>query len=140
MLRTALAASAILIFGASGTVLAQNQTETPAVNGTIQSVDQNARTVVLDNGQTYTLSESADIDSLQQGSKVNLSCDSSDANCMVVTSGTQNDLGPESETQPSAGSNDSNTMPDEPTTEGSGASSEGGANTDGGSSSGSGSN
>lgn len=109
MIRTVVAFSAILAVGAVAPAFAQEQIEGPAVNGTIQSIDESTRTVVLDNGQSYTMGESADMDSLRQGAQVDLSCDAAGTNCMVVSADMQNDVGPESETAPSAGTNDGGT-------------------------------
>ncbi len=104
MLKTAFPLSALLAVGSAGAALAQEQIEAPAISGTVQSVDPVTRSVVLDDGQTYVLGESADIGSLQTGSRVDLSCDTAGASCMVVGSDMQNDVGPESGTEPSAGS------------------------------------
>jgi hypothetical protein len=108
MIRPAIVVSALLAVGPAGIALAQEQMmDTSAVNGTVQTVDPGTRTVVLDNGQRYTLDEMTDMTLVHPGAPVALSCDTGGANCMVVTSGTQNDLGPEaspeSETAPSAG-------------------------------------
>ena len=117
MIKTAVALAALLAVGSAGAAVAQEQIETPAINGTVQSVDPATRSVVLDDGQTYMLSESADVGSLQAGSKVDLSCGTNGANCMVVGSDMQDDVGPESGTEPSAGANegdagsDSETVP-----------------------------
>jgi hypothetical protein len=148
MMKTTVALSALLAVGAAGGALAQEQIEEPAISGTIQSVDPTSRTVVLDNGQSYTMGESANMESLQQGDEVDLSCDAAGTNCMTVTSDAtpQNDAGPESQTQPSAGATDdtdsggtgtdltppSNTAPES-------TSPDGGAGTDGAGMSGSGS-
>lgn len=45
----------------------------------------------------------ADMEALSEGSVVNLACDSADNDRMVVTSKSQNDVGPESDDAPSAG-------------------------------------
>lgn len=105
MMKTTVALSALLAVGAAGGVLAQEQIEEPAISGTIQSVDPTSRSVVLDNGQSYTMGESADMSALEEGAQVDLSCDAAGTNCMTVTSDEmpQNDAGPESESQPSAG-------------------------------------
>jgi hypothetical protein len=147
MIKTTVALSALLVVGAAGGVLAQEQIEEPAISGTIQSVDPTSRTVVLDNGQSYTMGESADMSALEQGAEVDLSCDAAGTNCMTVTSDAtpQNDAGPETETQPSAGGTQedtdggatdvtppSNTPPES-------TAPDGGAGTDGGGMSGSGS-
>jgi hypothetical protein len=105
MFKTAVALSAILAAGSAGAAFAQEQIAPPAISGTVQSVDPATRSVVLDDGQTYMLGEAADIGSLQTGARVDLSCDTAGANCMVVGSDLQNDVGPESGTEPSAGSN-----------------------------------
>jgi Protein of unknown function (DUF1344) len=105
MIKTAVALSALLAVGSAGAAVAQEQIEPPAISGTVQSVDPATRSVVLDNGQTYVLGDSADVGSLQEGSRVDLSCDTDGANCMVVTADMPNDVGPESGTEPSAGSN-----------------------------------
>jgi hypothetical protein len=149
MMKTTVALSALLAVGAAGGALAQEQIEEPAISGTIQSVDPTSRTVVLDNGQSYTMGESANMESLQQGDEVDLSCDAAGTNCMAVTADAtpQNDEGPETETQPSAGGTQEDTdsgaagtdltppgnTPPEST------SPDGGAGTDGGGMSGSGS-
>jgi hypothetical protein len=108
MIRPAIVLSALLAVGSFGTVLAQEQMMDPsAVNGTVKAVDPGTRTVVLDNGQSYMLDDMTDMTSVRAGAPVALSCDTGGANCMVVSSGTQNDIGPESspesETAPSAG-------------------------------------
>jgi hypothetical protein len=109
MKKTAVALSTLLAVGCAGGVLAQEQIDPPAISGTVQSVDPATRTVVLDNGQTYSMGDSADIGMLQTGSQVDLNCDTNGSNCMVVGSDMQNDVGPESGTQPSAGSNQGGT-------------------------------
>ncbi|MGH6928827.1 MAG: DUF1344 domain-containing protein [Dongiaceae bacterium] len=91
MIKTAVALSALLAVGSAGAAFAQEQIETPAINGTVRSVDPATRSVVLDDGQTYMLSECADVGALQTGSQVDLSCDTNGANCMVVGSDMQND-------------------------------------------------
>lgn len=102
MIRTPIAAISIWA-AASGVAIGQDQIES-AISGTVQSIDMQSRTVTLD-GNMYRLSDRADMSSLQEGSKLNLTCDTKRANCMVVTAGKQNEASPESTTQPSAGSN-----------------------------------
>jgi hypothetical protein len=46
---------------------------------------------------------------LQTGSQVDLNCDTNGANCTVVTSDMQNEVSPESGSQPSAGQNQGDT-------------------------------
>ena len=104
MIKTAVAFSALLATGFAGAVLAQDQVDLPAISGTVDSVDPTTRTVLLDNGQTYVLGESAEIGSLRPGSRVDLNCDTNGANCTVVSSDSPN-AGPESGTEPSAGPN-----------------------------------
>jgi Protein of unknown function (DUF1344) len=104
-----IAVAAISICLAAGSVaIGQDQVES-AISGTVQSIDTQSRTVTLD-GKMYHLSDRADIGSLQEGSKLNLTCDTKRANCMVVTAGKQDEVSPESTTEPSAGSN-SNDLP-----------------------------
>jgi hypothetical protein len=140
MFKTAVALSALLAVGSAGAAFAQEQIEAPAISGTVQSIDPATRSVVLDNGQTYMLGESAEIGSLQTGSRVDLSCNADGANCMVVGSDTPSDIGPETGTEPSAGSNqgdgsaDSETVPPSNTTppDSSGANPDGGSMGDSG--------
>lgn len=145
MMKSTVALSALLAVGAAGGALAQEQIEEPAISGTIQSVDPTSRTVVLDNGQSYTMGESADMTTLEQGAEVDLSCDAAGTNCMTVTSESpQNDAGPETE-QPSAGTEGgtdtgttttpSNTAPTQDTSGSGAGTDEGGTGTEGGSSS-----
>jgi hypothetical protein len=107
VIRTAVAAMSIAL-AAGGVAIGQDQIES-AISGSVQSIDRQARTVTLD-GKMYRLSDRADIGSLQEGSKLSLTCDTKRANCMVVTAGSQNETSPESTTQPSAGS-DTNDLP-----------------------------
>jgi hypothetical protein len=102
VIRTAIAAMSMSVV-ASGVAIGQDQIES-AISGTVQSIDTQSRTVTLD-GIMYHLSDRADMGSLQEGSKLNLTCDTKRANCMVVTVGNQNEASPESTAQPSAGSN-----------------------------------
>lgn len=108
MLKIAVAAVSICI-AAGGVAMGQDQVES-AISGTVQSIDAQSRTVILD-GKMYHLSERADIGSLQEGSKLNLTCDTKRANCMVVTAGKQDEVRPESMTEPSAGSNSTTNPP-----------------------------
>jgi len=87
---------------AGGVAIGQDQIES-AISGSVQSIDRQARTVTMD-GKMYRLSDRADMSTLQEGSKLALTCDTKRANCMVVTAGSQNETNPESTTQPSAGS------------------------------------
>jgi hypothetical protein len=43
------------------------------------------------------------VSTLGKGASVALACDTAGANCMVITSGLPNDITPESQTSPSAG-------------------------------------
>jgi hypothetical protein len=103
MIRPAIALSALLAVGPVGSVLAQDMMDESTVNGTVRTIDPGTRTVVLDNGQSYMLGEDTDMTAVQAGAPVALSCDTGGANCMVVSSGTPNDIGPESDNEPSAG-------------------------------------
>jgi hypothetical protein len=117
MFKTAAALSAILAMGSVGAALADEAGS--AISGTIQSYDEGTRTVVLDNGKTYTLNADQHVSTLREGSRINLSCDDSGGtmtNCMVSESGTTGEAGPsgqsetpESGTQPSAGTDSSGT-------------------------------
>ena len=88
MIKSAVALSTVMALGAAGAAFAQSQPAAPAIDGTIQSVDPGTNTVVLDDGQTYTLGDSAEMGALREGSRVTLSCDDTGANCMVMSSGT----------------------------------------------------
>lgn len=111
MFKTAAALSAILAVGSVGAALAEEAA--PGISGTIQSYDEGTRTIVLDNGKSYTLNADQHVSMLREGSRVNLSCDDAGGtmtNCMVSESGTTGEDGPsgqsetpESGTQPSAG-------------------------------------
>jgi hypothetical protein len=104
MIRTMVALSIPLVLVAvSGPGLAQEQVETPAITGTVDSVDPTARSVVLDNGQTYMMGDSAELGSLQPGARVDLACDTNGANCTIVSSAAPKNARPESGTEPSAG-------------------------------------
>jgi hypothetical protein len=107
MIKTAVAISALLVAGSLGVAMAQEQTTTPGVSGTIQTVDPTGRTVTLDDGQTYTFGADADMSTFQAGSMVDLSCDAGNANCTAQTPGTTGNAAetsnPEEQTQPSAG-------------------------------------
>ena len=107
MIRTAVAAMAIAL-AAGGVAIGQDQIES-AISGSVQSIDRQARTVTMD-GKMYRLSDRADMTTLEEGSKLNLTCDTKRENCMVVTAGSQNETNPESTSQPSAGS-DTNDLP-----------------------------
>jgi hypothetical protein len=116
MIKTVVTLSALLAAGSAGAVLAQEQVDPPAISGTVESVDPATRSVVLDNGQTYMMGDSAEIGTLQPGARVDLSCDTNGASCAVVSSSPQNDTGPESGTEPTAGptpdgGGDSGTVP-----------------------------
>lgn len=107
MIRTAIAAMSIAL-AAGGIAIGQDQIES-AIAGSVQSIDRQARTVTLD-GNMYWLSDRADMSTIQEGSRLNLTCDTKRANCMVVTAGSQGETNPESTVQPSAGS-DTNDLP-----------------------------
>lgn len=55
--------------------------------------------MVLDDGQSYTLDESANVGSLMEGSHVNLSCESAGTGCMVVEPGNSDAAGPEGQSE-----------------------------------------
>lgn len=74
--------SVLFVSGLAGSALGQDQ---PAVSGTVESVDSMSRTIVLDDGQSYTLNETADMNELEQGSDVSISCESTNADCMVLS-------------------------------------------------------
>jgi hypothetical protein len=108
MLKTAAALSAIVAVSSVGAALAQEAE--PGISGTIQSIDEGSRTIVLDDGKTYMLNADQHVSTLREGSRVNLSCDDAMTNCLVSESGTTGESGPtgqsdtpESSTQPSAG-------------------------------------
>jgi hypothetical protein len=106
MFKTAAALSAILAVGSVGVALAEDTGS--GISGTIQSIDENTRTITLDNGKTYTLSGDQHVSTLRAGNRINLSCDDDGANCMVSESGTTGETGPsrqseEETTQPAAG-------------------------------------
>lgn len=103
MVRVAIVVVSICVAIGTGLAIAQEQLDSGA-SGTVQSIDTQARTVTLQDGKTYRLSERTDIGSLKEGSSLNLTCDTTGANCMLVTSGSQDNVGPESTTEPSAGS------------------------------------
>lgn len=134
MLKTATALSAILALGVVGAATAQEAT--PGVSGTIQSIDEGTRTVVLDDGQSYVLSADQHVSTLREGTRINLSCDDAMTNCMVSESGTTGESGPtgqsetpESQIEPSAGSDSGGDTTTTPSTEA--GSGESGGNTDG---------
>ena len=102
MMKTALALSTLLAAGSAGALLAQEQIDPPAISGTIESVDPTSRSIVLEDGQTYMMGDSAELGSLQPGARVDLTCDTNGANCTVVSSGPPN-VSPELGTEPSAG-------------------------------------
>jgi ferric-dicitrate binding protein FerR (iron transport regulator) len=103
MVRTAIAALSVCIVAGGTLALAQDELES-SISGTVTSIDSQSRTVTLQDGKAYIMSERADIGSLQTGSKLNLTCDKQGTNCMIVTSSdNKNERGPESTTQPSAG-------------------------------------
>ena len=72
MIRIAVAAISICI-AAGSVAIGQDQVES-AISGTVQSIDTQSRTVTMD-GKMYHLSDRAEIGSLQEGSKLNLTCD-----------------------------------------------------------------
>jgi hypothetical protein len=85
---------AVLAAGAASAALAEDTTTKPGVTGTVQSVDPSTRAVVLDDGRTYHMRKDADVSTLGKGVSVALACDTSGANCMVITSGPPNDAVP----------------------------------------------
>src|SRR5262245_60171915 len=100
MLIRTTALMAVLAAGAASTAFAGDATTKPRVTGTVQSVDPGTRTVVPDDGRTYHMRKDADVSTLGEGVSVALACDTSGANCMVITSGPPNDAIP---ANPSAG-------------------------------------
>lgn len=61
------ALSAIALFGFAGTAVAED------VSGNIQSIDQQANSITLDDGMTYQLGEGVSLDALSEGQSVTLS-------------------------------------------------------------------
>lgn len=61
------ALSAIALFAFAGTALAED------VSGEIQSIDEEARSITLDDGMTYQLGEGVSLDALSEGQNVTLS-------------------------------------------------------------------
>lgn len=137
---TATALSALLALGIVGTAAAQEAS--PGISGTIQSIDEGTRTVVLDDGKSYVLSADQHVSTLREGTRINLSCDDAMTNCLVSESGTTGESGPtgqsetpESQIEPSAGSDSGGDSTTTPSTGSDGG--ESGGSTEGGSSGGS---
>jgi len=61
------ALSAIVLFGFAGTALAEE------VSGKIQSIDQQADSITLDDGMTYQLGEGVSLGAFSEGQNVTLS-------------------------------------------------------------------
>ena len=95
--------AALMTVGMIGGAVAQ---DSALVSGTVQEVDPGARTVVLDNGRSYQMDENAPVGSLERGAMVSLACGAPGVDCMIVASATPNDIGRESDEQPSAGATD----------------------------------
>jgi hypothetical protein len=103
LIKSAAVLSVLLAAGAAGPAFAQDSTTRPGVTGTVESVDPGTRMVVLDGGRTYHMRKDADVSALSRGASIAMACDPDGANCMVITSGLPNDITPESQTDPSAG-------------------------------------
>jgi Cu/Ag efflux protein CusF len=56
----------------NGSMAGSGQASAEEVTGTIKSIDQKAKTVSLDNGQTFQLQQSVDAADLKTGEKVNI--------------------------------------------------------------------
>ena len=97
-------ASLLLVVLAStiGTARADDPTKRPGVTGTVESVDQGARTLTLDGGRTYRMREDADMSTISHGVSIALACDAGGMNCMVITAGPADDMVPQPQANPSA--------------------------------------
>lgn len=65
-------ATALALLGMAGAASADE------ASGTIQSVDPDARTIVLEDGSTFTVGEAVDLESLSPGTEVTVSYEEQD--------------------------------------------------------------
>lgn len=106
MLKSAIALSVVLAFGAVSAAIAQDS----QIKGTIRSLDSVNRTVTLDNGQMVRLGPGTDMTGLREGGTIDETCSGrTAANCSLIEPDSQGpaaeESSPEDQTAPSAGSN-----------------------------------
>jgi Cu/Ag efflux protein CusF len=70
--------AALAILGAAGSALAEE------ASGTIESVDPTQNQLVLQDGQTFTIGESASVEGLNPGSQVTLSYEEQDGQKVIT--------------------------------------------------------
>jgi hypothetical protein len=75
--------SAILVCGLPNGALADGRV-LQSTSGTVRTADAYSRTVVLENGLAFAMSESADLRALQAGAEVCIFCGESGSNCHVI--------------------------------------------------------
>ena len=92
----------VVLVSTISTARADDQNTKPGVTGTVESVDQGARTVTLDGGRIYRMREDADMSTISHGVSIALACDTAGTNCIVITAGPAGDMVPKSQANPSA--------------------------------------
>jgi hypothetical protein len=85
MSKTAVAStlSVLLALGLANAASAENRMLL-STTGTIQSIDTSSRTIVFDNGLAFTMGESVDITSLEEGSEICVFCGEANTDCRMV--------------------------------------------------------
>ncbi|QKV17154.1 DUF1344 domain-containing protein [Oricola thermophila] len=73
-----------LLIALAATFLATVSAFSGEVEGVVKEIDMDARKIVLENGNSYTLAEDIEIDGIAEGDKVKLTYDDGTTNATAV--------------------------------------------------------